>query len=55
MTGKQRVKRRKLIRIPKPRSITAHALELGQFRHKIVECKFKYTRKYKHKEQSNED
>ena len=55
MTGKQRVKRRKLIRIPKPRSITAHALELGQFRHKVVECKVWYTRKYKHKEVSDAD
>ena len=55
MTGKRKTRRRRLLRIPKPRSVEAHALELGQFRHKIVECKFKYTRKHKHKEQSNED
>jgi len=55
MTGKRKTRRRRLLRIPKPRSVEAHALELGQYRHKIVECKIQYTRKHKHKEQSNED
>ena len=55
MTGKRKTRRRRLLRIPKPRSVEAHALELGQFRHKIVEGKVLYTRKVKHKERSNED
>jgi hypothetical protein len=55
MTGKRKTRRRRLLRIPKPRSVEAHALELGQFRHKVVECKVWYTRKYKHKEVSDAD
>ena len=55
MTGKRKAKRRRLLRIPKPRSVEAHALELGQFRHKVVECKVWYTRKHKHKEVSDAD
>ena len=55
MTGRQKARKRRLVRIPKLRRVEAHALELGQFRHKIVEGKVLYTRKVKHKEQSNED
>ena len=44
-----------MVRIPKLRRVEAHALELGQFRHKIVEGKVHYSRKVKHKEQSSED
>ena len=55
MTVKQKSKKRRLVRIPKLRRVEAHALELGQFRHKIVEGKVLYTRKVKHKERSNED
>ena len=55
MTGRQKARKRRLVRIPKLRRVEAHALELGQFRHKIVEGKVHYSRKVKHKEQSSED
>ena len=55
MNGKQKSKKRRLVRLPKLRRVEAHALELGQFRHKIVEGKVHYSRKVKHKERSNEN
>jgi hypothetical protein len=55
MNGKQKSKKRRLVRLPKLRRVEAHALELGQFRHNVVASRANYSRKVKHKEQSNED
>jgi hypothetical protein len=38
---------------PKRRSLEAHALEAGQFNHRVIQSKLLYTRKVKHKERDD--